>query len=109
MTNGNVICSECVRLEKEEKERIRKAEIEERKKQNRQPWAGKYCPFDEGEKVSKTYYGLKLTGRIAMIDRDYYEGDCPVLYVDLDKRSSKKWIGRKKTARPGESQAGRKA
>ena len=30
-----------------------------------------------------------------MLDRDYYDGDCPVLYVDLDKRSSKKWLGRK--------------
>ena len=82
---------------------------EERKKQNRQPWRGKYCPFEEGEKASKTYRGLKLTGRIAMLDRDYYGGDCPVLYVDLDKRSSKKWIERKKAARQGESQAGLKA
>lgn len=79
---------------------------EERKRQNRQPWCGKYCPFEEGEKVSKTHYGLKLTGRIAMLDRDYYDGDCPVLYVDLDKRSSKKWLGRKKAARPGEAPEG---
>ena len=75
---------------------------EERKRQNRQPWCGKYCPFEEGEKTSKTCYGLKLTGRIAMLDRDYDGGDCLVLYVDLDKRSSKKWLGRKKAARPGE-------
>ena len=79
---------------------------EERKKQNRQPWCGKYCPFEEGEKVSKTCYGLKLTGKIAMLDRDYYDGDCPVLYVDLDKRSSKKWLGRKRAARPGENREG---
>lgn len=71
---------------------------EKRKKQNQEnkAWGWRYCPFEEGEKVSKTYYGLKLTGRIAMIDRNYYEGDCPVLYVNLDKRSSKKWLGRKK-------------
>lgn len=69
---------------------------EERKEQNRRnrAWGWRYCPFEEGEKVSKTYRGLKLTGRIAMIDRDYYEGDCPVLYVNLDKRSSKKWLAR---------------
>jgi len=72
---------------------------EARKKQNRQAWCSKYCPFEEGEKVSKTYRGLKLTGRIAALDRDYYDGDCPVLYVDLDKRSSKKWLERKKVAR----------
>ena len=69
---------------------------EARKDQNRKGrvWGWRYCPFEEGEKVSKTYRGLKLTGRIAMIDRDYYEGDCPVLYVNLDKRSSKKWLAR---------------
>lgn len=69
---------------------------EERKKQNRRnsSWEWRYCPFEEGEKVSKTYYGLKLTGKITMIDRDYYDGDCPVLYVDLDKRSSKKFLER---------------
>ena len=66
---------------------------EERKEQNRRnrPWGWKYCPFEEGEKVSKTYHGLKLIGKIAMLDRDYYDGDCLVLYVDLDKRSSKKF------------------
>lgn len=70
---------------------------EERKKQNRENrvWGWRYCPFEEGEKVTKTCRGLKLTGKIAMIDRDYYEGDCLVLYVNLDKRSSKKWLDRK--------------
>ena len=67
---------------------------EERKEQNRQPLYGKYCPLEEGETVSKTYNGLKLTGKIAMLDRDYYDGDCLVLYVDLDKRSSKKFLER---------------
>ena len=33
LTNGNVVCPECVRLEREEKERIRREEIEDRKKQ----------------------------------------------------------------------------
>lgn len=77
---------------------------EERKKQNREnmAWGWRYCPFEEGEKVSKTHRGLKLTGRIAAIDRDYYEGDCPVLYVNLDKRSSKKWLAR--LTAPGENQ-----
>lgn len=78
---------------------------EERKKQNREnrAWGWRYCPFEEGEKVSRTCYGLKLTGKIAMLDRDYYDGDCPVLYVDLDKRSSRKWLERKKAARQGEN------
>ena len=65
---------------------------EKRKEQNRQPWTSKYCPFSEGEKVSKTCSGVKLVGKIKSIDRDYYDGDCPVLYVDLDKRSARKWI-----------------
>ena len=66
---------------------------EERKEQNRKNMScgWRYCPFEEGEKVSKTYNGLKLTGKIAVLDRDYYDGDCLVLYVDLDKRSSKKF------------------
>lgn len=69
---------------------------EERKKQNRdgRAWGWRYCPFEEGEKVSKTYRWLKLTGKITAINRDYYDGDCPVLYVNLDKRSSKKWFAR---------------
>lgn len=69
---------------------------EERKKQNHENKAcgWRYCPFEEGEKVSKTYNGLKLTGKIATLDRDYYDGDCLVLYVDLDKRSSKKFLER---------------
>jgi len=70
---------------------------EERKAQNRGELAracGKYCPFYEGEKVSKTYRGLKLTGKIGYVVRDYYGGDCLVLGVDLDKRSSRKWLGR---------------
>jgi len=67
---------------------------EKRKEQNRQPWASKYCPFDVGEKVSKTCSGVRLVGKITTIDRDYYSGDCPVLYVDLDKRSAKKWTDR---------------
>lgn len=66
---------------------------EERKEQNRKnrSCGWRYCPFEEGEKVSKTYNGLKLTGKIVVLDRDYYDGDCLVLYVDLDKRSSKKF------------------
>ena len=66
---------------------------EERKEQNRRnsSWGWRYCPFEEDEKVSKTYNGLKLTGKIVVLDRDYYDGDCLVLYVDLDKRSSKKF------------------
>lgn len=65
---------------------------EKRKEQNRLPWTTKYCPFNEGEKVSKTCYGMRLVGKITTIDRDYYSGDCPVLYVDLDKRLTKKWL-----------------
>ena len=68
---------------------------EKRKAENRSELAkvvGKYCPFIEGEKVSKTYHGLKLTGKIEYIVRDYYDGDCLVLNVKLDKRSSKKLL-----------------
>ena len=74
---------------------------EERKKQNREnsAWGWRYCPFEESEKVSKTCRGLKLTGKIAMLDRDYYDGDCLVLYVDLDKRSSRKWAEKVAEAR----------
>jgi len=68
---------------------------DKRKEQNRQPWCGKYCPFDEKEKVSKTVYGEALAGRITAISRDYYGGDCLVLYVDLDKKSSRKWLDRR--------------
>lgn len=72
---------------------------EPRKEQNRK-WPGcKYCPFEEGEKVSKTYRGLKLAGKVYFVDRDYYDGDCLVLYVDLDKRSSRKWAEKAAEAR----------
>ena len=68
---------------------------DKRKEQNRQPWCGKYCPFSEKEKVSKTVYGDVLVGRITAISRDYYDGDCLVLYINLDKKSSKKWLDRR--------------
>ena len=74
---------------------------EERKRQNQEgkAWGWRYCPFEEDEKVSKTHGGLKLTGKIYAIDRDYYDGDCLVLYVDLDKRSSRKWAEKVAEAR----------
>lgn len=69
---------------------------EERKKQNEngKKWGWQYCPFEEGERVLKRFRELKLTGKIKSIDRNYYDGDCLVLYVMLDKRSMKKWMDR---------------
>ena len=69
---------------------------EERKKQNEngKKWGWQFCPFEEGERVMKRHRELKLTGKIKSIDRNYYDGDCLVLYVTLDKRSSKKWMDR---------------
>ena len=65
---------------------------EERKKQNHCNWGTKYEPFDARDKVSMTISGMKLSGKIMTIDTSYYDGDCHVLYIALDKRSSKKWI-----------------
>jgi hypothetical protein len=69
---------------------------EERKKQNEngKKWGWQFCPFDEGERVLKRHRELKLVGKITSIDRNYYDGDCLVLYVTLDRRSSKKWMAR---------------
>ena len=55
-------------------------------------WGWQYCPFNEGDKVIKERFGMKFTGKITTICRDYYGGDCLVLYVKLDKRSSKKYM-----------------
>ena len=57
-------------------------------------WSYRYCPFNEGDKVTKlmTSRNIKMTGKIRMLDRDYYSGDCLVLYVTFDKPSSKRWI-----------------
>ena len=61
LTNGNVICSECVRLEKEEKERIRKAEIEERKKQKeverfqKNPLGLSYYQLEKEQKLDEVF------------------------------------------------------
>ena len=69
---------------------------EERKKQNEngKKWGWQFCPFEDGERVMKRFRELKLVGKITSIDRNYYDGDCLVLYVTLDKRSSKKWMAR---------------
>jgi hypothetical protein len=57
-------------------------------------WSYRYCPFNEGDKVTKlmTSRDIRMTGKITYIERDYYGGDCLVLYVDFDKPSSKRWI-----------------
>lgn len=57
-------------------------------------WSYRYCPFNEGDKVTKlmTSRNIKMTGKITTLDRDYYSGDCLVLYVTFDKPSSKRWI-----------------
>jgi len=67
---------------------------EKRKEENAEgkAWGWQYCPFSEGDKVIKERFGMKFTGKITTICRDYYGGDCLVLYVKLDKRSSKKYM-----------------
>ena len=69
---------------------------EERKKQNEdgKKWGWQFCPFEEGERVLKCHHELKLVGKITSIDRNYYNGDCLVLYVKLDRSSMKKWMAR---------------
>ena len=63
-----------------------------RKEQNHSEWSSKFTPFYAKDKVAATIGGMKLSGKITSVDTGYYDGDCHVLYVDLDKRSSKKWI-----------------
>ena len=57
-------------------------------------WSVRYCPFNDGDKVTKlmTSRNIKMTGKITYVERDYYSGDCLVLYVTFDKPSSKRWI-----------------
>lgn len=64
----------------------------ERKEQNHSEWSSKFTPFYAKDKVTATIGGMKLSGKIISVDTNYYDGDCHVLYVDLDKRSSKKWV-----------------
>lgn len=67
---------------------------EKRKEDNAKgkAWGWQYCPFNEGDKVIKERFGTKFTGKVTAVSRDYYGGDCLVLYVKLDKRSSKKYM-----------------
>ena len=69
---------------------------EERKKQNEngKKWGWQFCPFEDGERVMKRFRELKLVGKIINIVTDYYDGDCLVLYITLDRRSAKKWMAR---------------
>ena len=69
---------------------------EERIKQNEngKKWGWQFCPFEEGERVLKHHRELKLVGKITSVDRNYYDGDCLVLYVKLDRSSMKKWMAR---------------
>ena len=80
----------------------------ERREQNANyvKWYGdnindRYCPFNEGDKVTKlmTSRNIKMTGKIMTIDRDYYSGDCLVLYIKFDKPSSKRWLKHKEALR----------
>lgn len=57
-------------------------------------WDWQFCPFEEGERVLKRFRELKLVGKITSIDRNYYDGNCLVLYVTLDRNSTKKWMDR---------------
>lgn len=54
----------------------------------------RYCPFNEGDKIVNymTSRNIKMVGKIYMLDRDYYSGNCLVLYIKFDKPSSKRWI-----------------
>jgi hypothetical protein len=62
-------------------------------------WSYRYCPFNEGDKVTKlmTSRNIKMTGKITYVERDYYSGDCLVLYVKFDKPSSKRWVAFKES------------
>jgi hypothetical protein len=62
-------------------------------------WSYRYCPFNEGDKVTKlmTSRNIKMTGKITCVERDYYSGDCLVLYVTFDKHSSKRWVAFKES------------
>ena len=60
----------------------RKKDNEENKK-----WGWRYCPFKDNERFILTYRDKLIKGKINTIDRDYYGGDCLVLYTELDKRS----------------------
>jgi hypothetical protein len=59
----------------------------------------RYCPFNDGDKVTKlmTSRNIKMTGKITYVERDYYSGDCLVLYVKFDKPSSKRWVAFKES------------
>ena len=79
---------------------------DERREQNANyaKWYGnninnRYCPFDEGDKVTKlmTSRNIKMTSKITYVERDYYSGDCLVLYVKFDKPSSKRWVAFKES------------
>ena len=70
---------------------------DKRKEELRQnkAWGWQYRPFEDGDKVSETICGMKLSGKIMSVDTTYYDGDCHVLYVTLDKRSAKKYLEKK--------------
>ena len=79
---------------------------DERREQNADyaKWYGnninnRYCPFNDGDKVTKlmTSRNIKMTGKITYVERDYYSGDCLVLYVTFDKHSSKRWVAFKES------------
>lgn len=65
---------------------------DERKKQNHENKFSMFQPFYANDIVTKTVCGMKLRGKIMSVDCSYYDGDYHVLYVNFDKRSSKKFI-----------------
>lgn len=63
---------------------------EKRKKENEdgKKFGWQYCPFEDDERFTLTFRGRVVKGKIISICRDFYDGDCLVLSVELDKRSS---------------------
>ena len=50
-------------------------------------------PFEEKQTVYlETYKHVPIIGKIDMVDNDYYQGDCIVLYIKSDKSSLKRYL-----------------
>ena len=48
-------------------------------------------PFKEKESVYLELRNTPITGKIYMVDNDYYGGECLVLYIKSDKKSFLEW------------------
>ena len=52
-------------------------------------------PFKEKETVYLELRNTPITGKIYMVDNDYYGGECIVLYISSDKKSHADWLSTK--------------